>query len=179
LIGLPLALAAYKEGPFPNVAGGFGDKTCHSCHLDNPVNAPGGSLAVSGVPPTYVAGQTYPITVTLNRDGMRRGGFEIAARFTSGRQRGKQAGLWRVRDDRVQLIASQVDPALIFAQHTLAGSRTATAGSNSWTVDWTAPGATAAPAGVQFNVAGNATNNDDSALGDFIYVKAVRSAQAR
>jgi hypothetical protein len=28
---------------------------------------------------------------------------------------------------------------------------------------------------VQFNVAANASNNDDSPLGDFIYTKAVRS----
>jgi len=172
-----LVLGAYKEGPFPNVAGGFGDKTCHSCHLDNPVNAPGGSLTVTGVPPAYAAGQTYPITVTLARDGLRRGGFEIAARFASGRQRGKQAGAWRLPDQRVQLIASQIDPALQFVQHTLAGSRAATRGSNSWTVEWIAPAATSGP--VQFNAAGNASNDDDSALGDFIYVKALRSAPGR
>ena len=33
---------------------------------------------------------------------------------------------------------------------------------------------TAAP--VQFNVAANASNNDDSPLGDFIYLKSVRVA---
>src|SRR5207247_9775219 len=87
LISLPLATAAYKEGPFPNVTGGFGDKTCHSCHFDNPLNAPGGTLDVSGIPSSYTPGQAYPITITLSREGMKRGGFEIAARFTSGRQK--------------------------------------------------------------------------------------------
>src|SRR5882672_5606753 len=108
-ITLPLALAAYKEGPFPNVTGGFGDKTCHSCHLDNPLNAPGGTLEVGGVPPAYTPGQTYPITITLSREGMKRGGFEIAARFAAGRQKAKQAGAWNLLDQRVQRLPSQID----------------------------------------------------------------------
>ena len=59
LLSWPLASTAYKEGPFPNMTGGFGDKTCHSCHFDNPVNAPGGMLTVTGVPSTYAAAETY------------------------------------------------------------------------------------------------------------------------
>src|SRR5437867_12135250 len=91
LISLPIAASAFKEGPYPNVTGGFGEQSCHLCHLDNPVNAPGGSVALEGVPASFAQGQTYPITVTISREGMRRGGFEIAARFASGRQRGRQA----------------------------------------------------------------------------------------
>ena len=177
LIAVPIAAAAFKEGPYPNVTGGFGEQSCHLCHLDNPVNAPGGAVTLDGVPPTFVAGHTYPITVTISRDGMRRGGFEIAARFAAGRQRGKQAGTWRLLDARVQLIPGAVDKALTFVQHNQTGSRTATAGTNTWTIEWTAPATAAAP--VQFNVAANASNNDDSPLGDFIYVRAARSAPAR
>src|SRR5713226_3953043 len=91
LIGLPLAASAFKEGPYPNVTGGFGEQSCHLCHLDNPINAPGGSLTVGGVPPVFSPGQTYPITVAIMREGLRRGGFEIAARFVTGRQKGRQA----------------------------------------------------------------------------------------
>src|SRR5437764_7152208 len=154
LFGLPIAASAFKEGPYPNVTGGFGEQSCHLCHLDNPVNAPGGSVELSGVPPRYVAGDTYPITVTISREGLRRGGFEIAARYASGRQRGKQAGTWRVPDARAQLIPGAVDKALTFVQHNLAGSRAAAAGANSWTIEWTAPSPATAP--VQFNVAANA-----------------------
>jgi hypothetical protein len=173
LFGLSLASTAYKEGPFPNMTGGFGDKTCHSCHFDNPVNAPGGTLTVTGVPSNYAAGETYPITVTIARDGMARGGFEIAARFASGREKARQAGAWRPLDQRVKLIASQIDPSLTFVQHTLIGSRVVKPGVNTWTIEWTAPAASAGP--VQFNVAGNTSNDDDSALGDFIYLKTLRS----
>jgi hypothetical protein len=177
LISLPVSAGVFKEGPYPNVTGGFGDRSCHLCHLDNPVNASGGTLEVTGVPREYVAGQRYQVTVSLSREGMRRGGFEIAARFAAGRRKGKQAGTWTLTDGRMQLIPGAVDPALTFVQHNLVGSRTATPGLNAWTVEWTAPAAASAP--VQFNVAANASNNDDSALGDYIYVRMIRSMPSR
>jgi hypothetical protein len=82
-----------------------------------------------------------------------------------------------VLDGRAQLIPGAKDPTLTFVQHNLAGSRTPTSGSNTWTIEWTAPSPVSAP--VQFNVAANATNNDDSPLGDFIYVKSARTSPGR
>jgi hypothetical protein len=177
LIFIPLAAAAFKEGPYPNVTGGFGEQSCHLCHLDNPINAQGGAVSIEGVPPSFAPGTTYSITVTIQREGLRRGGFEIAARFASGRQRGRQAGTWKPRDARVQLIPGAVDKVLTFVQHNLAGSRVPETGVNAWTMEWTAP--TGAGAAVQFNVAANASNNDDSPLGDYIYLKSVRSTPKR
>jgi hypothetical protein len=188
LIGVPPAASAFKEGPYPNVTGGFGERSCHLCHNDNPINAPGGTLTLDGVPLQFVPGQTYSLTVEIAREGLRRGGFEIAARFASGKQKGKQAGTWTPLDARVQLIPGAVDRVLtpaspprvsqrggvVFVQHNLAGSRAADRGRNAWTIEWTAPAT--AVAAVQFNVAANASNNDDSPLGDYIYVKTVRSA---
>ena len=173
----PIAAAAFKEGPYPNVTGGFGEQSCHLCHLDNPVNDRDGEVILSGVPPAYVPGERYPITVTLHRDGLRRGGFEIAARFASGRNKGRQAGTWTPQDARVQLIPGAVDKALTFVQHNLMGSRVSETGMNTWTVEWTAPAAPAGP--VQFNVAANASNNDDSPLGDYIYLRMLRSVPKR
>jgi Reeler domain len=169
--------AAFKEGPYPNVTGGFGEQSCRLCHLDNPLNAPGGQLTLAGVPPIFTPGSVYPITVTIAREDMRRGGFEIAARFAGGRQKGRQAGTWKLTDARTQLIPGAVDKALTFVQHNLAGSRAATAGANTWTIEWTAPAEASAP--VQFNVAANASNNDDSPLGDYIYLKSARSSPAK
>ena len=177
VIALPLVASAFKEGPYPNVTGGFGEQTCHLCHLDNAVNAAGGRVTLDGIPASFTPGQSYPVTVTISREGLRRGGFEIAARFAGGRRKGRQAGAWQLRDARAQLIPGAVDKALTFVQHNQTGSRTPTPGTNVWTIDWTAPPADAGP--VQFNVAANASNNDDSPLGDYIYVKAVRSAPTR
>jgi hypothetical protein len=176
LFSLPLMAFAFKEGPYPNVTGGFGEQSCHLCHLDNPINAPGGSLTLDGVPAAYAPGEAYDITVTIRREGLRRGGFEIAARFASGPRKGRQAGTWRPLDARVQLIPGAVDGGLTFVQHNLAGSLTSTRGSNTWTIEWIAP---AAVAPVQFNVAANASNNDDSPLGDYIYLRSARSMRPR
>jgi hypothetical protein len=177
VIGLPLAASAFKEGPYPNVTGGFGEQSCHLCHLDNAVNAAGGGVTLAGVPETFVPGQRYPIAVTIRREGLRRGGFEIAARFASGKQKGRQAGAWTPQDTRVQLIPGAVDKALTFVQHNLMGSRVSETGANTWMLEWTAPPPPAAP--VQFNVAANASNNDDSPLGDYIYLKMLRSTPQR
>jgi hypothetical protein len=177
VIALPLAASAFKEGPYPNVTGGFGEQTCHLCHIDNPINAPGGTLALDGVPASFLPDQAYPLTVTISRQGLRRGGFEIAARFAGGRQKGRQAGSWRLLDARAQLIPGAVDKALTFVQHNQMGSRATVSGSNSWTMEWTAPSSAAGP--VQFNVAANASNNDDSPLGDYIYIKTVRSTAVK
>jgi hypothetical protein len=177
VIALPLAASAFKEGPYPNVTGGFGQQTCHLCHLDNPINAPGGAVTLEGIPAAFAPGQTYPVTITISRQGLRRGGFEIAARFAGGKHKGRQAGSWQLVDARAQLIPGAVDRALTFVQHNQIGSRTLTPGANRWTIEWTAPPAANGP--VQFNVAANASNNDDSPLGDYIYVKAVRSSPAR
>ena len=180
LISLPLAASAFKEGPYPNVTGGFGEQSCHLCHLDNPVNAPGGTLTLDGVPSTYVPGEKYHITVTIAREGLRRGGFEISARFATGKLKGRQAGVWRPLDAREQLIPGAVDKALTFVQHNLAGSRVPSTGANTWTIEWTAPTVPPGAAGpVQFNVASNASTNDDSPLGDYIYLKSARSVPAR
>jgi hypothetical protein len=177
VVAAPLAAAAFKEGPYPNVTGGFGEQSCHLCHLDNPINDREGEVTLAGVPPRFVPGERYPITVTLRREGLRRGGFEIAARFASGKSKGRQAGTWTPRDTRVQLIPGAVDKALTFVQHNLMGSRVSETGASTWTVEWTAPAAPAAA--VQFNVAANASNNDDSPLGDYIYVKMLRSVPKR
>ena len=163
LLACPIALAAYREGPLPNMAGGFGDADCHSCHFDKPLNAPGGHVALD-VPATYTPGQTYPLTVTLERAGIERGGFEIVARFANGPAKGQQAGTWVVpQDGRLQTIPSAGDPALLFVQHTTAGTTTKTPGTIKWSMEWKAP-QNAAP--VQFNVAANASNDDASPIGE-------------
>ena len=173
LLALPLIGIAYREGPAANVTGGFGEPSCRECHFDQPLNDASGRLSLSGVPDQYRGRQPYQITVTVDRPGMRRGGFEISARFASGAVQGTQAGSWRALDDRVQIIRSETDPALLFVQHNGAGSVTANAGSASWTMEWAAP--QSATDVVQFNVAANASNDDASPLGDYIYVREARS----
>ena len=169
----PLIGMAYREGPAASVTGGFGEPSCRECHFDQPLNDASGRLSLRGVPDRYRDRQPYQITITLDRPGMTRGGFEISARFASGAQRGKQAGSWRPLDDRVQIVRSETDSALLFVQHNGSGSAIANPGSASWTMEWAAPESGLDV--VQFNVAANASNDDASALGDYIYVQEARS----
>ena len=60
VVAAPIAAAGFKEGPYPNVTGGFGEQSCHLCHLDNPVNAPGGRVTLDGVPATFRPGGSRP-----------------------------------------------------------------------------------------------------------------------
>jgi hypothetical protein len=70
LIGLAaVSASAFKEGPYPNVTGGFGEQSCHLCHLDNPMNDAGGSVQVAGVPPTFRKAAGSRLRRGSHRDG--------------------------------------------------------------------------------------------------------------
>src|SRR5262245_49504169 len=169
----PLVLLAYREGPLPAMTGGFGEKTCATCHFDNPVNDPAGSLGVEGVPAAYAPGREYPITIVVRHSEAKRAGFELAVRFADGAGKGHQAGTLRAPDARTQIVSVPGD-SIRYIQHTKLGSDLVGPHEGRWTIYWTAP----SPAGgrVVFHVAGNAANDDASALGDFIYTTTRSSA---
>jgi len=154
--------AVYPEQPPVAHTGGFGEPTCHRCHFDQPLNAPGGALTLGGIPEAYVPGERYRVTVRLARAGVRRGGFQVSARFADGRQ----AGSFEPIDDRVTVVWED-STAVAYAQHTLAGTRLAGADTARWFVLWTPPDS--AGADVVFHAAANAANDDDSELGDRVY----------
>lgn len=164
--------AAFRDRPPPAYTGGFGEPTCRACHADAPLNEASGTLAIDGVPDRYQPGRTYELAVTLRRDEMRRSGFELAARLADGDGAGTQAGGLAPADDRTAVVrdsATRVE----YLTHTLVGTSLAADGTGRWTFRWTAPAGTAGRA-VVFHVAANAANDDDSPLGDFIYVRALR-----
>jgi hypothetical protein len=163
LLALP-ALSAYRGGPLPNVAGGFGDPTCTQCHQGPPPGPREGTLSIEA-PREYRPGQIYQLRVTLVRRNLTVGGFEIAARFQSRPSVGAQAGTLRAVDARTQVVAGA--KGVQFAQHTAAGSTIAPPGKLTWVVEWRAPDQ--APGNVVFHVAANAANGDASPLGDLIH----------
>jgi hypothetical protein len=170
----PLVLVAYKDGPAPAMTGGFGEMTCQKCHFDAAINARGGAVRVEGVPAAYVPGREYPLTVIVRRAGIMRAGFEMSARFAPGTPglAGRQAGAFTAPTPRMQIVF-EPGKTIQYIQHTKAGSQTPAPGEGRWTFTWTAP---VAPAGaVQFNIAANASNDDASPLGDFIYTATATS----
>src|SRR5689334_1551206 len=74
---------AFSMGPEPAMNGINGNaQTCATagCHSSFALNSGGGSVSVSGLPATgWVAGQTYPLTVTITRTGQRAFGFQLSA----------------------------------------------------------------------------------------------------
>ena len=165
LFGVLGAVIVAARLPYPEAAplahtGGFGEPTCYRCHFDNPLNAPGGTFTLGGVPKTYVAGQRYVLNVELARTGMGRGGFQLAARFPDGRQ----AGMLEAISGRVA-VATIDSTGVQYAGHTEAGTRLVQRDTARWAVAWTAPDS----GSVQFHLVGNAANDDASEFGDFVY----------
>ena len=157
----------YPEGPPAAHTGGFGEPTCHRCHFDQPMNAPGGSLTLMGVPEVYTAGARYVLTIELARPEMQRGGFQLAARFANGGSVARQAGRLGMLDDRVEVVRDD-SSAVQYAHHTETGTVLAAPDTIRWMIAWSAP--ETATARVVFHVSANAANDDASEFGDFVYI---------
>ena len=176
LSAAPLPKAAYLDGPPTAHAGGFGGETCHACHFENELDEPGGSLTLDGVPDTFDPSVVYRITVSLERPGMGRAGFQLAARVSEGDRAREPAGTLQPLegDERVQVVAAP--DGVTYAQHTEPGTVLTGPEATSWTVEWRPPAVTATS--VAFHVAANAANDDASEFGDFIYTAAATTRPA-
>lgn len=153
---LPALAFANAGGPPNGVTGAPGQNNCTQCHSGNAVNSGNGSFAISG-PDTYVPGQTYPITVTLQDPGQVRWGFEFTP-LANGTLQATDAA-------RTQTSTAGGNR---YIKHTATGTNDNTAdGPVSWTFDWTAPSGDVGP--ITFYAAGNAANSNGSTGGDFIY----------
>jgi hypothetical protein len=171
----PAALHSFAEGPFPGFTGGFKEPTCQQCHMGNDLNAPGGTLTLSGVPPQFDPGEAYTLTVTLKKEGLEKGGFQLAARAATGAGAGRDAGMLQPIGGDCQVVKN-ADGTVTYIQHTPAGTNAAAPGSLTWKFRWIAPKTAGAP--VEFDLAANAANNDASPMDDFIYT-AVATARPK
>jgi len=167
ILGLGWAgyLFGYITGPDPASNGIFGDaQACSTagCHVGNPVNAPGGTLTLSGLPATWVPGQAYPLTVTVQRSGAVLYGFQLSAVVDATNQ---QAGTITPGSARVKVITGG---GIQYAEHVNASVQP----GGTFTVTWTAPAT--AVGKVRFNLAGNAANGNIQNTGDFIYTRVDR-----
>ncbi len=170
LLGLGWAgfLFAYQNGPDPAVNGIFGStNNCAQagCHVGNPVNAPGGSLTLLGLPAEWTAGQTYPLTVLIQRTATVTYGFQLSAVFDSNSQQAGSLtkGGTGVAANRISIVSAG---GVQYAQHNQVNAQSAA--TTQFLVNWTAPSSTSGGT-VRFNVAANAANGNIQNTGDFIY----------
>lgn len=162
LIGLFAAPAAtaYTVEPLLGRDGFAGEPTCRECHMHDPAKAAYGQIVIDGLPDRFVPGQIYALTVRLNYVGVKRSGFQASFRFKDG----APAGTVTSDDDRAAVLADP-DSQVPYAFHTEAGLKPTAVNSAAWRVRWTAP---LDQRVVIASAAGNASNADDSALGDVI-----------
>lgn len=157
-------VAANFSGPPAGFTRAPGELYCNDCHT--PEAQSSGTISLS-VPPNYVPGQTYNITVThVTSDQTRkRWGFELTALDASDQKAGT---LIAPANGLTQVLNNQGPfPSRQYIEQTTIGSFQGQLNGASWTFQWAAP---ASDVGViTFYVAGNQANDDGNSSGDKIY----------
>lgn len=159
-------LPAYSAGPPVAHTGGFGEPTCRECHFDYEINEPGATVRLDSLPDTIQPGATYALRLVVRHPELKRGGFELTARTTDG----EQAGTFTLPD--TTRLQQRTAKGITYLMHRVAGTRRMDGDSVAWQFHWTAPATAAA---VQFDVAVNVANDDDSEFGDRIYTRSFRA----
>ena len=169
------AIATSSQPPTQRT-GAPGESNCASCHTGSLLK--NGSLSISPGISQYVAGHTYPITVTIDDPGQVRWGFEMTALKDSDNS---QAGSF---GSSSQLIGIQSAGGRTYAGHDNNGAAVpldptdgtywgTMNGPVSWVVNWTAP--SVGSGDVTFYAAGVAANGNgvQDAL-DFAYTSSAQ-----
>jgi hypothetical protein len=159
----------YAEGAPPGFSGGFKEDSCHACHFHEPLNSGQGRVAIEGVPATFVAGQRYSLAITLTGTGMKRGGFQLAARFKSD---GARAGTLAPADADAQRVTVESQGGVQYAGQKAAGSSPGADDTIRWAIEWVAPERVEA---VVFHIAANAADGNGSVDGDHVYTTSAES----
>lgn len=162
--------SGYAEGAPAGFSGGFSEQSCHACHFDAEPDSGPGRVVIEGLPERFAPGRRYRLTITLTRAGMKRGGFQLTARFREG---GTQAGSLAPAEGDETRVRLDVQGGIEYLGQRREGAAPVAAGRAAWRLLWTAPASTHA---VVFHVAANAANGDDTAEGDYVHSLAVERA---
>jgi hypothetical protein len=156
--GLFLNDANGRKGSY---AGAPNDQTCTSCHSDRTHDI-NGKMTLTGAPQNFVAGTSYPLTLTLKDATGISGGFQIVA---TNNTIGDNTMFGTFTAGTGTKIASTTGTTPFRLTHN--APKQFAGGQVSWTFSWTAP---STGSNVRFYFAGNASNNDnDETIGDAIY----------
>lgn len=161
LIPASLLLHAYSGGSPGRRTGSPGDNgiTCKECHVGFDLQEANGWIAADIDSAGYRPDSTYTVTVSGYHPDVVRFGFEITSEDTAGAKK----GVFLVVDTLRTRLANYSNGIT----HRLAGITPAN-DSNSWVMEWVAPGAGSGP--VTFYAALNAANGDENLSGDQIYI---------
>lgn len=149
-----------SHGPLPGHTGGFGEPTCLRCHSDYSLNEPGATIELDSLPAFYEPERRYPLQLRLGHPELKRGGFQLTARFENG----SPAGHFEIAD--TTLLRIQRGDSIEYLSHNLRGTAASGGGSVAWKFIWVAP---RSDRKVLFHTALNAANDDASEFGDRIF----------
>ncbi|MBN4065913.1 T9SS type A sorting domain-containing protein [Candidatus Amoebophilus asiaticus] len=152
-------VTTYSSGPPGGRTGAPGDATCISigCHTGT-VNTGSGtpSITIGGGDTTYMASQTYTITVSITQTGITKFGFQIVVLDANNNNTGT------ITITNTTKTQTAVLSGRIYAEHKSAGTS-----SSSWSFDWTSPSTDVGA--ITFFAAFVAANGDLTSSGDLIY----------
>lgn len=159
----------HVQGPQVGNTGAPGELTCaqSGCHNTYAVNTSTGkvSIIVGAGQSTYSPGVTYPVTVKIDYIGRVRFGFQLVALNSSDNT---NAGKVTSLDGSTQVQSGLISNSTRnYISHTESGSLSPTSGTIQFTFNWQAPLTDAG--NITLYAVGNATNNNNNALFDYIY----------
>lgn len=160
------AIYANSSGPPSSNSGAPGESNCSTCHFGSAVNSGGGSVTLTGLPASYVAGTRYNLVVTISDSNNKmRWGFQTTALVDDG----SAAGTFMLTDTTLtQIVTGQVSGKnRTYVEQGFNGTQRGTRNSVTFKFDWVAPSTNVGK--VTFYVAANAANGDGSLSGDSIY----------
>ncbi|OFY84947.1 MAG: hypothetical protein A3F72_18365 [Bacteroidetes bacterium RIFCSPLOWO2_12_FULL_35_15] len=137
---------------------------CTSCHADFALNTGGGSVTIASSPSLasgYTAGADYTISVTVTKSGQSAFGFGFEA-LKSGNTDG--GILSAINAGSKSLVVA--GPTNMVHDGSGIGS-----GTFTFTFNWKAPATSTGT--VTFYAAGNATDDDGTASGDYVYTSSL------
>ncbi|MFY8021633.1 MAG: choice-of-anchor V domain-containing protein [Bacteroidia bacterium] len=140
-----------------NLTGAPGEGDCSACHRNNQTPDPNSNIEITidGNPTFYEPGKTYTIYVQANYPGLQRFGFGFSVR---------KPGVSFVSEGQLLAIPDSGIRVSDFVTHS--AIKTYGQGSRKWAFRWKAPETNVGE--LKFYVSGIASNNDNSADGDFL-----------
>lgn len=160
--GVYTALTSSSNPPLGHT-GAPGESNCTSCHGGTALNSGPAtrSLLLNGsVPTAYVPGQTYNLSLTVNRATRVKFGFQLKVEDSNG----SDAGTLISTTNRTDLASG-------YLSQTWNGNTATTSGTITWNFQWTAPAA--GTGDVTFYYCSNAANNNGGTSGDEIYTNSL------
>ena len=146
--------------------GSPGESTCHSCHSDFTENTGGGSIVITSNMTNwqYMPGQTYQVTVTVNRTGSSVFGFGLEALKNSDNTDAGTLVITNATETQIKT-ATVSGTTRNNVVHKMDGGFTPN--SHAFTFNWTAP--MSGVGNITLYSSSIAGNHNGSESGDYVY----------